>query len=399
MGKWEMVRLGDVLDEVITGEWGTACAAGKVGTKVLRTTNFTNLGIINYDNAIERSIPANKIEKKKLKRYDIIVEKSGGSDNQPVGRVVFFDNETDDVYLCNNFTQVLRVKQSIAFPKYVFAVLFYLHQNGTTELLQNKTTGIRNLQVKRYMALDIPLPPLAAQRQIADVLDCASALVEKRKAQLEKLDLLIKSQFIEMFGDPVINPKGWQTKELSQECAIITGNTPSRSDSANYGEFIEWIKSDNINTPNMYLTKATEKLSKQGFKKGRSVQSGCILMTCIAGSIGCIGNVAVTDKEVTFNQQINAIIPNNNNVFFLYYLFLLSKRYIQSTVSMSLKGILSKGKLLELKFIFPPISLQNQFADFVRQVETQKSLLKHSLAKLELNYKSLMQKCFRGEIF
>jgi type I restriction enzyme S subunit len=220
-----------------------------------------------------------------------------------------------------------------------------------------------------------------------------------REEQRKKLDLLAKSHFIEMFGDPVTNPKGWNYKELSKECVVITGNTPSRSDSANYGGFIEWIKSDNINTPEMYLTKATEKLSKQGFEKGRSVKPGCILMTCIAGSIGCIGNVAVTDREVAFNQQINAIIPNKNNVYFLYYLFLLSKRYIQSTVSMSLKGILSKGKLKELRFIFPPIVLQNEFGALVQEIEVQKKLLNQSLEKLELNYKSLMQKCFRGEIF
>ncbi|MGL6200396.1 MAG: restriction endonuclease subunit S [Lachnospiraceae bacterium] len=399
MGKWEIVRLLDVVVETITGEWGVECTKGEVGTKVLRTTNFTNLGIINYDNVVERIIPEAKIEKKKLARYDIILEKSGGSDNQPVGRVVFFDNNDVDVYLCNNFTQILRIDKSMAFPRYIFLFLFYLHQNGTTELLQNKTTGIRNLQVKQYMALEIPLPPLSVQQQIADVLDRASALIEKRKAQIEKLNLLIKSQFIEMFGDPVTNPKGWDKKTLSQECDVITGNTPPRAISNYYGDYIEWIKSDNINTPDMYLSHASEMLSEAGLSVGRHVEAGAILMTCIAGSISCIGNVAISNRKVSFNQQINAVIPNANNVYYMYYLFLLSKLYIQSTVSMSLKGILSKGKMLELEFSFPPLNLQNEFANFVQQVEVQKSQLKKSLEKLELNYKSLMQKCFRGEIF
>ena len=105
------------------------------------------------------------------------------SDNQPVGRVVYFE-KFDDVFLCNNFTQILRVSANIAFSKYIFYYLFYLYRISVTELLQNKTTGIRNLKVKNYMALEIPLPPLAVQEKIADILDRAAALIEKRKAQL-----------------------------------------------------------------------------------------------------------------------------------------------------------------------------------------------------------------------
>lgn len=392
MGKWEMVKVKDCFSTVTRGK--TPCYVPKSSIMVINQACIY-WDSIKMDNAkYQDDNKANKMIF--VQRNDLLINSTGTG---TLGRCNVFDLENTTSYVIDTHVTLLRPNKSVnpSFIRY-----YFMMEETQRELYKKCVNGSTNqieLSKNQLLELYIPMPLPEVQCQIADVLDRASALVEKRKAQLEKLDLLIKSQFIEMFGDPVINPKGWQTRELSQECAIITGNTPSRSDSTNYGEFIEWIKSDNINTPNMYLTKATEKLSKQGFKKGRSVQSGCILMTCIAGSIGCIGNVAVTDREVTFNQQINAIIPNNNNVFFLYYLFLLSKRYIQSTVSMSLKGILSKGKLLELKFIFPPISLQNQFADFVRQVETQKSLLKHSLAKLELNYKSLMQKCFRGEIF
>ena len=199
MGKWEMVRLSDVIGETITGEWGTECDESVEGVKILRTTNFTNLGVINYDNVVLRNISAKKVKSKKLKPNDIILEKSGGSDNQPVGRVVFFENETDETFLCNNFTQIMRVNQTIALPRYVFQFLYHIHKIGITELLQNKTTGIRNLQLKQYMAQGFPLPPLPIQQKIADVLDKASALIEMRKAQIEKLDLLVKSQFQNYF--------------------------------------------------------------------------------------------------------------------------------------------------------------------------------------------------------
>ena len=95
------------------------------------------------------------------------------------------------------------------------------------------------------------------------------------------------SRFIELFGDPVGNPKGWTTVPLGTRCEIITGNTPSRAEAKNYGEFIEWIKSDNINTPYTFLTEAQEYLSEIGFQKCRFVEAGSLLMTCILAEMGC----------------------------------------------------------------------------------------------------------------
>lgn len=95
-------------------------------------------------------------------------------------------------------------------------------------------------------------------------------------------------------------------------------------------------------------------------------------MTCIAGSLKCIGNVAIADRKVAFNQQINGIQTLDNNVFFMFEQFNLSQSYIQSTINMALKGILSKSQLSELEFIFPPIELQNEFANFFNQVDKLK---------------------------
>ena len=174
-----------------------------------------------------------------------------------------------------------------------------------------------------------------------------------------------------MFGDPVTNEKGWVKIRLADKCCIITGNTPPRANEKYYGSYIEWIKSDNI-TSSMYLTKAAEYLSEEGLAVGKKVESGSVLMTCIAGSLKSIGNVAIADRAVTFNQQINAVVTNEQNTLFMYEQFKLTKEYITCDVNMALKGILSKGQLSEKQFIFPPIELQNQFADFVAQVDKSK---------------------------
>lgn len=178
-----------------------------------------------------------------------------------------------------------------------------------------------------------------------------------------------------MFGDPVSNPMNWQKKRLADECTIITGNTPSRKVDEYYGDYIEWIKSDNITGAGTYITTAREYLSEKGLDVGRSVRENSILMTCIAGSIKCIGNVAIANRKVAFNQQINGIEPVNNNVYFMLQQFNLSQTYIQSTINMSLKGILSKGQLSELEFIFPPIDKQNEFGAFFKQVDKLKFII------------------------
>src|ERR1035437_2937613 len=128
----------ELLVEKLTGEWGDEAIDGE-GTKVLRTTNFTNLGIIAYEKIVTRKIDGKKIEEKHLKNGDIIIEKSGGGPKQPVGRVVYFDLETDEKYLCNNFTAILRPNKELVNPKYLFYQLHIAHVRGKTLKHQHKT--------------------------------------------------------------------------------------------------------------------------------------------------------------------------------------------------------------------------------------------------------------------
>ena len=278
---------------------------------------------------------------------------------------------------------------------------YYLASDKFQSNLQQRMKGgvQKHLGHKTIGEQDIPIIDINTQKRIVTVLNKSQKLINKRKEQIDLLDKLVKSKFIEMFGDPVSNPMNWEKKRLADECNIITGNTPSRKVEGYYGDYIEWIKSDNITDAGIYLTKAREYLSEEGLKVGRSVEENSILMTCIAGSIKCIGNVAIANRKVTFNQQINGIEPLKNNVYFMFEQFNLSQKYIQSTINMSLKGILSKGQLSELEFIFPPIEKQDEFAEFFKQVDKLKFEMEKSLKELEDNFNSLMQKAFNGELF
>ena len=287
----------------------------------------------------------------------------------------------------------VRANESIMLPELLYHLL--ASEQFLSQKDQNSSgatqKAITNAGLKK---ISVIVPSLDEQSKLAAKLDCIENMMAKRHEQLVYLDQLVKSRFIDLFGDPVSNPLGWEMVPLGKRCEIVTGNTPSRAEPENYGEFIEWIKSDNINTPFTFITEAQEYLSETGFKKCRFVEAGSLLMTCIAGSINCIGNVAVTDRRVAFNQQINAIVPEQDKVLYLYWLMLLSKPAIHSTINMALKGILSKGQLSELAFPFPPIELQEQFAAFVEQTDKSKLAVQQGLQELEILKKSLMQQYF-----
>ncbi|NEW83195.1 MAG: hypothetical protein GZ094_12620 [Mariniphaga sp.] len=325
-------KIKDLITAKISGEWGNEALPGE-GVKVIRTANFTNIGIIDFEKVVFRDIDIKKIEQKKLIEGDIIIEKSGGSPNQPVGRVVFFDIKTNENLLCNNFTSILRPDCSKIYPKYLFYQLFIAHTRGRTLKFQNKTTGIINLKLDDYLNEKIKLTSLPKQIHIANLLSKAEDLISQRKESIRLLDEFLKSTFLEMFGDPVKNDKNWKKIHLKNFGQIITGNTPPRKNAENYSSnFIEWIKTDNIKSENIYISDAFEYLSKSGLKSARTIESGALLVACIAGSIESVGRAALTNRTVSFNQQINAIQPNKDFEPLFYIGFLKSQRSIYKTM-------------------------------------------------------------------
>ena len=121
-------------------------------------------------------------------------------------------------------------------------------------------------------------------------------------------------------------------------------------------------------------------------------------MTCIAGSPDCIGNAAMTDREVAFNQQINALVPHNGDSHFLYNQFLVGKRLVQQASTAGMKGIVSKGRFERIKLVIPPIKLQCDFTQRVLTVERLAAMHRASLAQLDALFASLQHRAFRGAV-
>ena len=275
-------------------------------------------------------------------------------------------------------------------------LFYFLKSDIGLHLIKAAATGsVRdNLKFSMLCDFQINLPSVSEQRTIVNNLDRLQSIINHRKDELQKLDDLIKAQFVEMFGEPQKNQFGFRIVPLKDTCKVITGNTPSRTVDEYYGDYIEWIKTDNIVSGITNPTTAAESLSAKGMEVGRTVGADSILMACIAGSIASIGRVCVTDRKVAFNQQINAIVPNEYNIYFLYVMLQLSKNYLVEEINMALKGILSKSKLENKKFIVPPMDLQEQFAEFVKQLDKSKFAVQKALDKAQLLFDSLMQQYF-----
>ena len=272
---------------------------------------------------------------------------------------------------------------------------------SSSHILERQASGatVKGITLDAISNLQIPLPPLEEQKRIAAILDKADRIRRKRQEAIRLTEELGRSIFLDMFGDPVTNPKGWEVASLSKFGEVLTGNTPPRADLDNYGNCIEWIKSDNITTPYHFLTEASEKLSSTGKKKGRVVPPGSILVCCIAGSKSSIGRAAIADREVAFNQQINAVVPNKSvDTYFLYSQFLVSQNLVQSESTDSMKGLVNKSKFSGIQFLKPPLSKQIEFREnFLKFIDIYKCLTA-SLAESENLFNSLLQRAFRGEL-
>ena len=180
----------DYIYDSFPGEWGTEDKDGN-GVKVIRTTNFTNSGKLNLEDVVTRNIEERKVSRKQIKKYDTILERSGGTAENPVGRVVLF--EEDERYLCNNFTQVLRFKN--IDPRFAFYSLYYFYQTNKTAIrsMGSKTTGIQNLNMGKYQEIGIPNASDEQQMAFVSIVKQADKSEFELRKSIEAIDQVIKS--------------------------------------------------------------------------------------------------------------------------------------------------------------------------------------------------------------
>jgi type I restriction enzyme S subunit len=375
MSKWDMVRLGDVCD-VRDGTHDSPKYVNN-GYPLITSKNLTK-GFLDFSNVNLISLEDyNEVNKRSKVDVGDIVMPMIGTIGQPVviksvERPFAIKNVALIKFRGNNVHNefIKNVLESTLFMDYIDK----LSRGGTQKFIA----------LKDIRAFLFPLPTIQTQLKIADILDRAAALIEIRKAQIAKLDMLVKSQFVEMFGDPVMNPMGWEIKLLSDICE----NLDSRRIPITYGDrkkgsypyygasgIVDYVE-DYIFNENLLL------VSEDGANLLARV-------TPIAFSVS--GQIWVNNHAhvLRFAEMATQIYVEHR----------INRIDISTYITGTAQPKLNQAQLNAFQIPLPPLDHQNRFADFVRAADKSKFEMKQGLKKLELLFKSLMQKCFNKEVF
>ncbi len=304
-GERSTTPVSHYIKDSFPGDWGKE-DTDSTGVKVIRTTNFTNFGKLNLSEVVTRSIEEKKISKKQILKYDTILERSGGTTDNPVGRVVLF--EEDEQYLCNNFTQVLRFKD--IDPRFAFYALYYFYQMNKTTIrsMGSKTTGIQNLNMSMYLEIGIPNANEIEQKRFVSIAE-----------QADKSKFVgFKSQFIEMMGDLETNPKGWKVFNLPEIASYSIGLTYKPEHVCEDGTIV--LRSGNIQNGQIILDDLVR--VRTTLKESLLVKEGDILMCSRNGSASLVGKVAQIkrlNEPMTYGAFMTIIRSEYSDFLYLYF--------------------------------------------------------------------------------
>ena len=393
---WKYQKLGELV-KVINGLW-----VGKkppfTNVAVVRNANFTKSCTLDMSNIAYIDVEEKQFNTRELQYADIIIEKSGGSEKQPVGRPVFF-NIKDRGYSFSNFTATLRVVSSDIVPEYLYKVLLAQYKQGVTKRLQSKTTGLHNLNFKSYLKSVIPIPPLSTQQSIVVELDKINELIRLKKEQLKDYDNLAQSIFYEMFGDPVVNEKGWDNSTLESVCSSIVRGP--------FGSALkkEFFVEPTNDTYKVYEQKhAIQKnhiigsyyITKEKFHELRrfEVFPGDIIMSC-SGTIGEFYQIPKEAEKGVMNQALLKFTLNENRTTTEFFMFLMN--FIKNSFETKGTGLQNIGSVKVIKSTIlglPPLPLQQLFAQRIELIEKQKAEVQRTIKDLETLLASRMQYWF-----
>lgn len=281
-------------------------------------------------------------------------------------------------------------------------LLHYLKGDMMLSFIKEYATGsVRdNLKLTDLGKFPINLRPVEEQRQIAATLDKIDDLIDKRRQQLDKLDELVKSRFIEIFGDPENNNKAWKVKFLDNLCTVGSSKRVYQSEQSSEGvpfwrisDLVSKIDTGTVDSA-LFISKTKYTELKQA---GLVPVTGDILLT----SRGTLGRCYIIKDEDRFYFQDGMISWLSNyseeiTPLYLQYLFSMSgfRKQIDKLQAGSTVAYLSIAMLKKLQVMVPDKTLQKQFAAFVTQVDKSKLAIQKSLEKLEILKKALMQKYF-----
>lgn len=335
---WRELPIGKCLSESFAGEWGAE--PNPANARVLRATDINNEGQINLSGGAPRRIPAKKKADKRLQAGDILLEGSGGSPEQPVGRVAFFPGvEGKCDFLCSNFFRTLRPDPFIANPRFLFWKLMWFYKQPRLLTLQQQTTGLINLKFDEYKESTVSVPEdISEQGKIAEVIDTLDTAIHQTEAIVEKLkqvkqgllhDLLTRGidangelrpsheQAPHLYQETRLGwiPKDWTLRSVASLGEIKSGSTPSRGKANRYfhPEGTPWVKTLDLNEDVIFKT--DECITGAALRESScSILPVGSVLIAMYGGWEQIGRTAMLGVPSATNQAISTVTINDPEV-------------------------------------------------------------------------------------
>ena len=370
-------KIRDFFEYTIAGEWGSE-GNPEIDIPVLRSTNFTNKGKIDYSDLAYRKIDSSFLSRKLVNKETILIEKSGGSPSQPAGRVVYC--EEDFIGSASNFIEIAKTK-NLYCAKYIFFLLHYLYQTGLVLKYQQQTTGIINFKLEQYKDEEVLFASdKKEQEKIAEILSTIDRAIAQTEAIIAKQqriktglmqDLLtkgidengnIRSEATHEFKDSAIGriPVEWDCVVLNQVCEKITDGVHYSVRKVEAG--IPFLLVSCIRDGEILFDKSVyiDCLTYELISKGCEPFIGAILYTVV----GSYGNAARVNLSIKFGFERNIafIVPNNNVLISTYLVCWLNSGAGKNTADTYALG--NAQKLISLSqlcnFMIPLPSIEEQ---------------------------------------
>lgn len=280
---------------------------------------------------------------------------------------------------------------------------YYLQTIHFTAQLRRLITGSAQLNFgpSHIKKIDLLLPPLETQKHIAQILDDAAALRDKTAQLIQEYDALAQSIFLDMFGDPVKNEKGWDKTNIGEVCLKVTDGEHGTVERVEKGRLYLMARNIRENFIDLNDVSYISEENHQKIYKRCNAEFGDILLVCVGATIG---RLTITPKmeEFSLARSVALLKPNYEviNSYFLYNFLNSSKiqNIIKSSGNTSAQAGLYTGQIKKIHILLPPITLQNQFAEKIALIEQQKELAKQELKESEDLFNCLLQKAFKGEL-
>ena len=425
---WEVAKFENLVLDKISGEWGTENKESPeaTGCYVLRGTDFSKVAVGKFDNVPFRYIKNKICEKKKLEEGEILIELSGGSKDQPTGRIFLVTynliKNASKTILFSNFVKRLKLKETVVSPEYFYRYWQFLYNQGKTSVYEKRTTGIRNFKYRDFLENEfIPLPPLPEQKKIVAVLSAVQEAKEKTEEVIRAAKELKKSLLEYLFtygpvspeqaGNVTLKeteigmiPEDWEVVKLKElHLDVSDGNYgekyPRQSEFIDSG--IPFIRANNIRDLKItwkdmrYISEEKHEFLQKGHLKFND-----ILIT----TRGEIGQVAFVDEEFVdcnINAQIVRINTKDKIIskFFLYCLACeKSQAQFYELKTGSTLQQLPVGRLLGLKVPLPPFDEQQKIAEILSAIDKKIEAEENKKKSLEELFKTLLNNLMTGII-